>query len=371
MHYLVLYVPLMIFQIFIKMSLLCGLFFNGARLRMSHIYSEINELAGSSMSHQHEGPTLLLPIRDTVIWSPRKRVGARLESCLSTDADLERFCLLYFPEIQREFSSGMSRKQKINQLLECIEPYELEQKLSQSVAEQQSLPVRQSLQPPKRAQRANRRKSRVNLRDMLLGGLLFEQLRRFVEGSRELLVAVAGWFSTALTALGKLVLGTSSVAGVVGAVSIVGAVGVGVATHTIRSREAERRPAAVKRSRVPRARVPNEAGKPPEGLPADSRSATEPYEPLPTPPAETRTAPASAAQAPSLLPAPSAAAALDPRNRTAPSEKAKGTGDGQKSKSRKPPFSSVPLLPDLDRSGHAADSRAQLGEPSPAGARAP
>lgn len=49
------------------------------------------------------------------------QVRAALQRHLPTDADFEGFCIDYFPDVQKRFSSGMNRLQKENLLLEMVE----------------------------------------------------------------------------------------------------------------------------------------------------------------------------------------------------------------------------------------------------------
>lgn len=50
--------------------------------------------------------------------SVRRRARILIDQMLKLDSDLEAFCLDYFPNVKKEFSSGMQRTQKVNLLLE-------------------------------------------------------------------------------------------------------------------------------------------------------------------------------------------------------------------------------------------------------------
>lgn len=55
----------------------------------------------------------------------RHRLRSLLSSLVTTDADLEAFCIDHFPEIGRRFSAGMDRVQKENLLLTVAGPVDL------------------------------------------------------------------------------------------------------------------------------------------------------------------------------------------------------------------------------------------------------
>lgn len=57
----------------------------------------------------------------------RSQVRGLLEFFIRTDAELDAFCLDYFPTVKRNFSAGMSRLQKINLFLEQAELIEIDQ----------------------------------------------------------------------------------------------------------------------------------------------------------------------------------------------------------------------------------------------------
>lgn len=65
--------------------------------------------------------------------SPPSRASVRrqIEEVLRTDADLDSFCLDYFPQVQRRFSEGMDRLKKLNLLLETEAPALISQRVQQ------------------------------------------------------------------------------------------------------------------------------------------------------------------------------------------------------------------------------------------------
>ena len=48
----------------------------------------------------------------------RLAIRGLLDRYIQTDADLDSFCMDYFPDVYREFSGGMERKRKLNLLLQ-------------------------------------------------------------------------------------------------------------------------------------------------------------------------------------------------------------------------------------------------------------
>lgn len=54
--------------------------------------------------------------------SDRHQLRYRLKKELVTDADLNAFCLDFFPEVEGQFTDGMERTQKVNLLLKLAEP---------------------------------------------------------------------------------------------------------------------------------------------------------------------------------------------------------------------------------------------------------
>lgn len=55
----------------------------------------------------------------------------RLERALPTDSDVVAFATDYFPHIRACFGDGMERTQKLNLLLERVDPDDLEERLQQ------------------------------------------------------------------------------------------------------------------------------------------------------------------------------------------------------------------------------------------------
>jgi hypothetical protein len=54
----------------------------------------------------------------------RSSLRHRLDRQLRTDADFDAFCIDYFPEVHRRFSSGMSRTEKQNLLFQVVEEHD-------------------------------------------------------------------------------------------------------------------------------------------------------------------------------------------------------------------------------------------------------
>lgn len=55
----------------------------------------------------------------------RSTLRRRLNEALRTDADLDAFCIDFFPEVHRRFTSGMDRVQKLNLLFQLTDPEEI------------------------------------------------------------------------------------------------------------------------------------------------------------------------------------------------------------------------------------------------------
>lgn len=62
------------------------------------------------------------PAERTAVPSTIRLVRLLLDETVKTDADLEGFCLDFFPQVQRQFSSGMPRQQKENLLFQMVDP---------------------------------------------------------------------------------------------------------------------------------------------------------------------------------------------------------------------------------------------------------
>lgn len=60
----------------------------------------------------------------------RASIRKQINRNIKTDAELDAFCLDYFPDVQRQFGAGFSRVQKLNLLLEKELPADIQQKLS-------------------------------------------------------------------------------------------------------------------------------------------------------------------------------------------------------------------------------------------------
>ena len=72
------------------------------------------------------GAMLMAQLRDA---PPRENVRRMLRSELLTDEDFDAFCIDYFPAVANRLSSGLSRVQKENLLLQMISPTLISQKL--------------------------------------------------------------------------------------------------------------------------------------------------------------------------------------------------------------------------------------------------
>ena len=55
-----------------------------------------------------------------------------LQAVLISDSDLEAFCIDYFPDVSRRFSSGMDRIQKLSMLLAAEDPQEILARLAEA-----------------------------------------------------------------------------------------------------------------------------------------------------------------------------------------------------------------------------------------------
>jgi len=195
---------------------------NSSQLASSTVFdkadSTINGLANSGNAEFHRMPTLILARDTTLTPPPAHSVRRLLDGHLRTDADLENFCLSYYPAVQRNFGSGMNRKQKQNLLLESVELSELSFNLSRYLSDTSDQLDPPSALPPQRDNRWG--KGRLSsARDVLLGGLLAEQLRRMSDWIRDLWGAAIGW-QAVLSASATKTLFTftciGAVAGVVG-----------------------------------------------------------------------------------------------------------------------------------------------------------
>lgn len=65
----------------------------------------------------------------------RSQVRRQLDQVLRTDADLDAFCLDYFPEVHRRFARGMDRTDKVNLLLSVEELSDIVVKLHQRASQ--------------------------------------------------------------------------------------------------------------------------------------------------------------------------------------------------------------------------------------------
>lgn len=141
-----------------------------------------------------------IPAPPTRIWTPGAQLRRLLETHLRTDAELETFCLQYFLAVQRQFSAGMNRTQKLNILLGWAETSAIMVALDEY--------VRSRLQPMTPAARAaGAPESKVcgdhSCRSarwfhLALGALLSAQLQRWAGALRWLWVSQG----SGLTALG-------------------------------------------------------------------------------------------------------------------------------------------------------------------------
>ena len=162
-------------------------------------------------------PTLILKGFSTLKLPPAHSLRRLMERHLRTDADLEHFCLSYYPEIQRNFASGMNRKQKQNLLLECADLSELSINLSRYLSDTSHRLEPIAALPPRRDHlRGEGRLSRA--RDVLLGGLLAEQLRRMSDWIQDLWGRAIGWQAFLSASATKTLLTLTCVGGAAGVV---------------------------------------------------------------------------------------------------------------------------------------------------------
>lgn len=61
----------------------------------------------------------------------RNSIRHRIDAALPSDAELNAFCMDFFPQIRRKWGDGMDRLQKVNLLLADAEPAEIEKCLQQ------------------------------------------------------------------------------------------------------------------------------------------------------------------------------------------------------------------------------------------------
>lgn len=105
-----------------------------------------------------------------------------LEARLHTDSELDAFCLDYHPEVHQQFSSGMSRSQKLNLLIRRIIRQRKQDVLAPSGASRYGSFSRR---------RSNRRSWR-KLKPMVLGAIIFDWSRRVLEAVSQTVSAAFG-----------------------------------------------------------------------------------------------------------------------------------------------------------------------------------
>ena len=116
-----------------------------------------------------------------------------LDSRFATDADFDAFCLDSYPDIHKQFSTGMSRTQKTNLLISCIG--------HRKQYSQEASGGRASVSGGHR-----KRRSWHRLKPMLLGALIYDWIRRVmnsaVSWASNAWLTPAGTNSTILGAIG-------------------------------------------------------------------------------------------------------------------------------------------------------------------------